>query len=350
MNTLKLGENFFIRKMTELSEAESVAWDTLHAADTDLRQAFLSRLYVRHVACVNPDVRTLVGYEDGIPVFFLPIQPRRGFTSRFGVFEPAGDVMTDYFGVVAQRGTRLSAAHLLAATRGRINAILFTHLDQTQAGFGLTGDESRIGLRTHLGLPATDYWARLRCTDKKLVTDTERREKKLQHEVGPLHFEWQSSSPEADLAWLIEAKRAQYTRTSRTHAALFESRYVELLRRLSRAQESECMGTLSVLRCGTEIVAAHFGLQCRNVLHVWFPVYGEKHARYSPGRVLLKHMFAAASREGVEIFDRGEGDSQAKRDFANDEHHYSNGLWLASGWRGRLASLAVSVSWRLGKA
>lgn len=349
MNALMLGANLFIRKMDELSPAESLAWDTLHAAETDLNQAFLSRTYISHVARVNPGVRALVGYENGAPAFFLPLQPKQGFVSRFGVFEPAGGAMTDYFGVVAERDIQLTPAHLLAATRGRINAILFTHLDQAQARFGLNGDESRIGLRTHLGVPSGDYWVRLRSTDKKLVSDTERREKKLQNEIGPLCFEWQSSTLDADLGWLIEAKKGQYSRTGKMHAALFENLNVELLRRLSGTWETECRGILSVLRCGDEIVAAHFGLKCRDVLHVWFPVYNKKFANYSPGRILLKHMFSAAAEEGIRVFDRGEGDSQAKRDFANDEHYYSNGLWLAPGLRGRTASLAISVAWRLGK-
>ncbi|KRA33128.1 hypothetical protein ASD68_08770 [Rhodanobacter sp. Root627] len=350
MSALKLGVNLFIRKMNELSRSESQAWDDLHAAASDLNQAFLSRTYIGHVASVNPDVRILVGYDNGAPTFFMPLQPRHGFVSRFGVFEPAGDVMTDYFGVVAGRGTRLSPAHLLAATRGQINAILFTHLDQAQARFGLEGDEQRIGLRTRLGTPADDYWACLRRTDKKLVTDTERREKKLHNEVGSVSFEWRSTALKADLDWLIEAKKSQYSRTGKTHAALFETANVELLKRLSGASEAECGGVLSLLRCDDKIVAAHFGLQCRNVLHVWFPVYDRKFANYSPGRILLKHMFAAAAHEGIEVFDRGEGDSQAKRDFANDEHYYSNGLWLTPGLRGRLASLAISVAWRMGNA
>lgn len=350
MNALKLGVNLFIRHMDELSQAESSTWDDLHAAETDLNQAFLSRTYIGHVASLNPGVRILVGYDNSAPAFFLPLQPRKGFTSQFGVFEPAGDVMTDYFGVVAKRDIQLSPTHLLAATRGQINAILFTHLDQAQARFGLNADERRIGLRTRLGVPARDYWANLRRINKKLVTDTDRREKKLQNEIGPLRFEWQSSAPDADLDWLIKAKNAQYLRTGKMHAALCENAYVELLRRLSRARQAECSGILSILRCGDEIVAAHFGLKCREVLHVWFPVYNTKFAHYSPGRILLKHMFAAAAEEGIEVFDRGEGDSQAKRDFANDEHHYSKGLWLATGWHGLTASLAISVSWRLRRA
>jgi len=327
-----------------------MAWDDLHAAESDLNLAFLSRTYISQIVYLNPGVRILVGYDNSEPVFFLPIQPRHGFVSRFRVFEPAGDVMTDYFGAVAKRGVELSPPHLLAATRGRINAILFTHLDRTQARLGLDGDEHRTGLRTRLGVPGADYWARLRHIDKKIVADTERREKKLQNEIGPLRFEWQSSSPDVDMAWLIETKRAQYSRTGKTHAALFKNVYVELLARLLRTREVECSGILSVLRCGEQIVAAHFGLKCRGVLHVWFPAYDKRFASYSPGRILLKHMFAAAPEEGVDVFDRGEGDSQAKRDFANEEHQYARGLWLAPGLRGLTARLAISIAWRVGKA
>lgn len=345
---LKLGINLFIKKMSDLTLAESSAWDDYHAKDPDLNHAFLSRTYISHVACVNPGVRILVGHENGEPVFFLPLQPRQGFISRLGVFEPAGGVMSDYFGVVARRGIQLSPAKLLAATGGQFNAIIFSHLDQTQERFGLEGDEHRIGLRTRLGYPACDYWARLRDIDKKLVSDTERREKKLRNEHGPLRFEWHSATPDKDLAWLIETKRDQYSRTGKRNAALFATVNVELLRLLSGSTEAECSGILSVLKSGDVIYAAHFGLKCKGVLHVWFPVYNNDFARYSPGRILLKHMFEAAASEGIEVFDRGEGDSQAKRDFANNEHYYSNGLWLAPGLRGRAARLAISAAWRLG--
>jgi CelD/BcsL family acetyltransferase involved in cellulose biosynthesis len=62
---------------------------------------------------------------------------------------------------------------------------------------------------------------------------------------------------------------------------------------------------------------------------------------------LFKHLFLAAAAEGIQVFDRGEGDTQAKRDFANETHIFFRGLWHVAGWRGLLARGVLSASWRM---
>lgn len=350
MKSFVLGENLYIRRIDELTAEEVTVWDQLLLAD-DLRRAFMSYRYARTIAETGGDVVVLVLYDNHAPCGFLPLQRVAGLRGKVGIFEPVGDVMTDYFGLVAAAGTHLRIEKLLAATRGRINAVLFSHLDETQARFGLTGEEQRAGLRTWLGAspekPASDYWINLRKSDKKLVYDTERREKKLINEIGPITFEWISQNPARDMAWLIESKKAQYTRTGKAQAPLFDSRKVALLNRLLQSQEDNCQGVLSTLRCDEEIIAVHFGLRCHDMLHVWFPVYNPKYASYSPGRILFKHLFLAAAAEGIQVFDRGEGDTQAKRDFANETHTFFRGLWRVDGWNGFRARSVLSVFWRL---
>jgi CelD/BcsL family acetyltransferase involved in cellulose biosynthesis len=352
MTSFTLGNNLYIRRITELTAEEVAVWDQLLLAD-DLRRAFMSYRYARAVAETGGDVVILVLYDVHTPCGFLPLQRIAGLRGKVGIFEPVGDVMTDYFGIVAAHGLVIDSANLLAATCGRVNAVLFSHLDETQARFGLVGEEPRTGLRTWLGTPldnpASDYWINLRKSDKKLVYDTERREKKLINEVGPVTFEWTSQNPARDMAWLIESKKAQYTRTGKAQAPLFDGRKVALLNRLLQSQEKNCQGILSTLRCGEEIIAVHFGLRCHDMLHVWFPVYNPKYSSYSPGRILFKHLFSAAAAEGIQVFDRGEGDTQAKRDFANDTHTFTRGLWHVPGWRGLLARGVLSVAWRLGR-
>lgn len=345
MKSFFLGENLFIRRITELTGEEITAWD--HLLQGDLRRAFMSRRYVNAVAETGGDVVILVLYDVHAPCGFLPLQRIAGLRGRVGIFEPVGDVMTDYFGIVAADGLVMDIAKLLAATQGRVNAVLFSHLDQTQARFGLVGEEPRTGLRTWLGTPAGDYWANLRKSDKKLVYDTERREKKLINEAGPVTFEWASQNPASDMAWLIESKKAQYVRTGKMQAPLFDSGKVALLNRLLASQDENCQGVLSTLRCGEEIIAVHFGLRCHAMLHVWFPVYNPEYSSYSPGRILFRHLFARAATEGIQVFDRGEGDTQAKRDFANETHTFSRGLWHANGWRGLRARIVLSAFWRM---
>jgi CelD/BcsL family acetyltransferase involved in cellulose biosynthesis len=350
MKTFILGDNLFVRRIDELTKEEVAAWDAL-LLQNDLRRAFMSYCYIKAVAETGGDVLVLALYDKGVPCAFLPLQRAAGVRGLVGNFEPVGDVMTDYFGLIGADGLTVDVARLLAATQGRINAVLFSHLDETQARFGLAGDEARPGLRTWLGTsldqPASEYWVNLRKSDKKLVYDTERREKKLINEVGPLTFEWTSQNPASDMAWLVASKKAQYARTGKAQAPLFDSRKVALLNRLLQAQEENCQGVLSTLRCGEEMIAVHFGLRCHDMLHVWFPVYNPKYASYSPGRILFKHLFLAAAAEGIQVFDRGEGDTQAKRDFANETHTFFRGLWHVAGWRGLLARGVLSASWRM---
>jgi CelD/BcsL family acetyltransferase involved in cellulose biosynthesis len=338
---------FQYRPLADLTESERAAWAERLAASPECRSAFLSPQYADAVARSGNDVAVMIGYDRAVPVWFMPLQRHTGWIGRFGVFEPAGGVMTDYFGAVGSSRVMASSGAICRASGGRVAAILFTHLDEAQQRFGLAGDEPRVGLRTRIGDSAEAYWESLRQKDKKLVQDTGRREKKLARERGDVTFEWQSSHRDADLQALIRLKTAQYTRTGKASAPLFEGRNLRLLERLASSADEECEGVLSSLRCGGRLIAAHFGLRCRDALHVWFPVYDADYAGYSPGRILLKHIIEHAPRHGVCLLDRGEGDTPAKRDFANEEHTYFRGLWTAPSLQGFIARAAVSLYWRL---
>lgn len=348
MSDFSLGRNLFLRRLHQLTPTESEAWDRLLMADPDARRAFMGRSYVSTLSGLGADVLVLVGWASDRPVFFLPMQRSAGLPGWFGVFEPVGGVMTDYFGVVAEPGVQIDAERLLRATRGRINLCVYSHLDETQARHGLRADEHRVGLRTRLQAGPPGHWEVLRQSDRKLVGDTERRERKLVAEHGVLTFEWRSSKPQEDLAWLIDAKKQQYLRTERKQAPLFDERNERLLQELLALRAPDCQGLLSTLKCGGRMVAAHFGLVCGEVLHVWFPVFDRAYANHSPGRMLFRHMFDAAPGHGVLLFDRGEGDTQAKRDFANESHQFGKGVWAASGPLGQGALLVQRLAWRWG--
>lgn len=332
----------------DLGDVDRQCWIAWQTADVDLRRAFLSPTFCDALAASGRDVRVIKIWLDGQAAAFLPLQRHEGWLGRIGVFEPVGGVLADYFGTVA--GTEMDI-DITAALRANsvVSAVWFTHLDASQTRFGLRGEAPRSGLRTRLPAPPEDFWTSLRQRDKKLVYDTERRQKRLVSEHGALTFEWQSATPEADLAQLIELKRQQYTRTEKHDAPLFDSAHCRVLEHLLARRDALCSGVLSVLRCEGRLVAAHFGLRCHDMLHIWFPVYDPAYAAYSPGRILMRHIFSAAVETGISVADRGEGDTSAKRDFANEEHLYYRGLWTAPGLRGSLAHLAVSLYWRLSR-
>lgn len=356
MKSMNLSRGVLLRHLDELTSEETVAWDSL-LTQNDLRRAFLSRHYVRQTAQAwgNADgfrgernIFVLVIYKNQKPQAFLPLQQASGLRGIARIYEPVGGVMTDYFGIIAAEGIVIDIAACLAATRGQVNAIWFSHLDETQAKFGLHGQEPRPGLRTSLGTQTGEYWSNLKKQKKSLVYDTGRMEKKLGNEIGPLTFEWSSQSPEQDITWLIEEKKKQYLRTGKSNAPLFSQHNINLIRGLLQVQEDTCHGLLSVLRSGDRIIAAHFGLRCGDMLHIWFPVYDPELSGYSPGRVLFKHLFEAAPAAGVHMLDWGEGEAMYKQNFATESHLFFRGLWYVPGWRGYLARGALSVAWRLG--
>jgi CelD/BcsL family acetyltransferase involved in cellulose biosynthesis len=336
---------FVAQPVAQLAPEERAAWSMLVDRDGINRYAFMSPAYAEAVAAVDASAVVLVGYDAGKPVCFLPLQRRPDWAGRFGAYEPIGGVMTDYFGLVASPDMHIDIG--AALRRAGLPVVAFTHLEAEQQQYGLVGVQPRVGLQTHIEAPVEEFWSRLRKTDKKFVSDTERRERKLTADHGAVSFELASSSSQADLQALIELKRAQYQRTDKQQAPLFERRNVDLLFRLLEEKSPQCTGMLSTLKIGDRMVAAHFGLRCHEVLHYWFPVYDPAYANYAPGRILFRHVLEAVAQQGVTLIDRGEGDTQAKRDFANREHQFYRGLWSAGGLGAMPARAALALIWRL---
>lgn len=331
---------------SELSAEDVTEWRALMAASPQGHRAFLSPDFcaAAETAYARPvTVVLLRRAEGGRLVGLLPLQPRSSLAGALGVYEPVAAVLNDYFGLLGMRGLRVSPAQLLEASS--IGCIHFSHLDEEQSAHGLDGEEPRIGLRTRIRSGSDSNWDELRLADKKLVSDTERRERKLEADVGPLRFSFQVRQRRELLDQLIALKSNQYQRTRQDQGPLFEPSNIRLLHLLLDARAPECTGVLSSLHAGGRLVALHFGLQSGGTLHFWFPVYDQQFAAYSPGRILFRHVMRDAPDYGIEVIDRGEGDSKAKRDFANEEHLFYKGVW-AYGARGLVAKAALSATWR----
>ncbi|MBS0493917.1 MAG: GNAT family N-acetyltransferase [Proteobacteria bacterium] len=328
-----------------LTMGEHDAWVRLLAESTSSRWAFLSPTYAEAVNVAIGPVEVLLCWDGDALVGVMPLQRTIGWLGQWGLWEPAGRRMTDYFGLLAHPGVKLDWQSLLRAAG--VPCVCFTHLDESQADHGLTGVGPRVGLRTRIHPDGgTAHWEWLRRQDKKLVSDTERRERKLVAEHGPLEFQMQSASPVQDMESLVALKTAQYRRTGHDEGALLNPENIGLLTRLLASTSPDCLPMLSVLRCGGQLVAGHFGLQCGALLHYWFPAYNPCFSAYSPGRILTRHILLDAERYGITCLDRGEGDSAAKRDFATEEHLYFMGLVQASPWGQALGALQ-RLRWRL---
>lgn len=328
-----------------LDAAERNGWAQLLRQSTTSRWAFLSPAYAEAVNETLGPVDVLLCWQADELVGVMPLQRAAGWLGALGMREPVGRHMTDYFGLLARPGVTLDWGQLLR--QAGVPCLYFTHLDESQAAHGLGGDSPRKGLRTRIHPEGGEaHWEWLRTQDKKLVSDTERRERKLVAEHGPIRFEMQSSTPEQDLDCLVALKNAQYRRTGHDGGALLDPANARLLAHLLKAADPDCLPLLSVLHCGDQWAAGHFGLQCGPLLHYWFPVYDNRYSAYSPGRILYRHVLLGARARGIGCIDRGEGDSAAKRDFANEEHHFFKGL-VASGIRGLALNASQRLHWRL---
>lgn len=332
-------------RLEALCPEDVVAWEQL-LAEAATGGAFFSPCYAQAVhATLGVDVRVVLVRRGRQLVGVMPLQRAGGWLGRWGLHEPIGGVMTDYFGLIAAPDVQTSWPSLLRG--GGVACLNFTHLDETQQRHGLSGHAPRKGLRTVIHADGgAAHWQYLRVQDKKLVGDTERRERKLVKDYGALTFRLRSDRPRVDLEELIRLKRAQYLRTGHQGAPLFDERYAGLLQHLLENPSPSCESVLSTLTVGSHLVAAHLGMVANGVLHYWFPVYDEAFSAYSPGRILFRRVLLAASGQGIRIIDRGEGDTQSKRDFATESHLYFRCL-VSTGIQGRLLEWAQRIQWRL---
>lgn len=277
---------------------------------------------------------------------FFPFALRNCFALPAVNAERVGGEMSDACGIVAAPGFTTDWAQLLC--RAGISSFNFSHLPEEQLAHGLNGEAPRRGLMIDIGMGVGQFWEDRRRLDVKFVRDTERRERKLEQDFGAIRFQFDATERMPELSRLITMKRAQYRRTGKPDglAAVWKQR---LLHELVNAREPDCTSLLSVLHAGDTWVASHFGLQCGPVLHYWFPVYNPDVAKYAPGRILLRRVLNECAEHGITLVDRGEGDSPAKRDFANRERQYFRGL-VTRGPLGLALRAGYALAWRLAPA
>lgn len=329
---------------SELTEFEISRWRQLHENDARGKWAFISPKFAEAINCCATDVHVLVLSRGSNIVGYMAIQRSSGFLGFLGLFEPAGFPMCDYFGLVAEPDVNVTWRLLLSGAK--VPCLFFSHLDQEQLQLGLTGEQPRLGHRTQVGPDGRTCWEQFKKIDKELVKDVDRRYRKLEKERGPISFEMEAVGPDDALRTLLDWKSSQYLRTGQLGGVLLQKRYVDALRYFLTHKSKDAYPVLSVLRCGGQVVAAHYGLLAGGVLHRWFPSYDPEFANYSPGKILYKEMLVNAKDLGITCIDRGDGDSMAKRDFATEEHFYYKGL-VHVGLRGAIVGLMRRVFWKL---
>lgn len=300
----------------ELAPAEIEAWRRLQGGARSLRSPFLSPGWAMALARTDgPDQRqgrVAVVRDGGESTAFMPARVSR-YTAA-----PAGALMADYQGLVAEPGTKLDPQALVRAfgvQRLDLNNVL---ADQPTFGAYLRGEtESRI-IDIADGFEA--YSRARRAGGSEILQDVAKKRRKFEREHGPVTFTARSGS-HADLARLIAWKSAQCRATGQTD--IFEAGWTaRLVEHLHAEGEPGCEGVLFTLHAGDQLAAAHFALlgpaaEDGRVLHAWFIAHDEAFAKYSPGVGLIVDILKWAEGEGVAEMDLGPGDYRFKLQLAN---------------------------------
>lgn len=305
----------------ELASEDVQAWRTLQGVRPEFENPFLSPDWARAAASVSgPDRRNgrvlVVRDEAGAGVGFLPV--------RAGLFAalPIGAPMADYQALVAAPGVTVDPVELVRALR--IPRLDFNHLLDGQPAFEPFVQGRACSQIIDISAGYEAYAAERRAGGHEILKDTAKKQRKLEREQDGIRFTAQSAS-QADFDTLLDWKRAQYRTTRQTD--IFDAGWpLELLSGLFARPEPEFGGVLFTLHAGDKLIAAHFALRSRTVLHAWFIAHDAEFARYSPGVILIDHILRWASGAGVREVDLGPGDYRFKLQFANAVRNVTHGF------------------------
>ena len=335
-----------LKKADQLSPDEIRIWDGFSAARPHLASPFMSAHYARALAETGADARICIILDHGEIAAFFPFFYTNGVAAAFGVAQRIGGELTDTFGLIARDGFQTSPHELLRLAK--INYLNFSHLDEAQLQYGLGGGQPRVALRTRLDPKVVPVLDSVPTIGRHYLKENARRTRKLAEEVGPMRFAFNvEQDRHAALDLLIRQKRAQY-HASGAPDALKENWKRATLARLLDYRFDNCQGVLSTLYAGDAWIASHFGIMGNGILHMWFPVYNQEYAKYSPGRLLLHAIIDSCRSAGFDTIDRGEGDTPIKREIANQEYQLYRGIWQSRSPIGPLVHNANRLKWRLG--
>lgn len=337
---------FEVKRPSALDAAELAAWRAIMAGQPALCRAFLTPAFA--IACERAHGRAFVAVlrREGAPVGFFPFQFQGPWQQRVGLAERIGGDLSDNAGLIAVPGLRITPAALLRGAG--LGALFMTHLVEGQAEFGLEVEETRLGHMIDLADGPATFLAYLERTNKAFVQDTRRQIRRIEREIGPLEFVFSTAPAPAEVAALIEEKRAQYRRTG-TGDPFINPVYQRLVNTLVEVPDPDCQPVLETLSAGGRVLSRHFGVMYAGHLTYWFPVYDPELRQLSPGRLQLWHTILTATENGVRLIDLGEGDSQAKRDFSTRAMPLGWANWSSSGLRSLPARTFQRIAWRLGR-
>lgn len=309
----------------DLTAEQIREWSDMLIGPAPLDSAFFRPEFTRAVASVRDDVEVAVMRAGETTVGFFPFQ-RNGRH-----IQPIVGRLSEFHGAITAPHAEWSATDLQRACG--IRSWHFDHLPLMQTEFA----RHAWGHKPSPYLDLSDGYSAARESLRKsgsTWTQTERKARKLEREVGPLRFEWQANDSRV-FAALVDWKSHQHRRTGVLE--IFKRPWVtNLLESLRQTQTPDFSAPLSALYAGDKVVAVHLGLCSSRALHIWFPTYDTQYEAYSPGLILLIRLAEAAAERGVTRIDFGPGEERYKQNFSTGEFPLAEGLVTASPLEARL--------------
>ena len=296
----------------------------MQRSNPELDNAFLSPDFALAAGRVRPATRVAVLEEAGAPAGFFAFEQ-----GQFGIGGSIAPGVSDAQGVVHPLGFEWAAEELLRGcglVTWEFDNLVESQLDR--AGQHVVRRSSSL---IDLSGGYAEYLNDGGKGSRGIVKSTLYKLRKLERDIGPITFEFESRDADA-LRLVMRWKAEQYRRTGRRDR--FGVDWISAL--VWDLFGDPGVGTLSVLRAGDRIIAAHFGLRSSATLSTWFPVYDVELARYSPGLALHLRMAEAVAASGLRRLDMGKGDEEYKTWLRTNE------VAVGEGWIARPSPVAMA--------
>ncbi len=151
-----------------------------------------------------------------------------------------------------------------------------------------------------------DFEAHAAARRSGLWSDSRRKWRKLERDVGPVVFRLEDRDPQR-FEQLLHWKSAQYRRSN------LQDRFANGQgRRFFEAMMASGAAVCSTLCAGDTLVAGHLGGLWNRRFYWWVPTYDPERSAFSPGRLLLHALLQARHEAGDEEFDFLIGDEDYK--------------------------------------
>jgi len=289
----------------DLEDRDADAWLEIVRSNSQFWSPYFHPEFSRSVHAARGDVCVAVMRERGESRGFFPFHRDRWRGSR-----PVGGALSDYHGVIVVEGTDWNVPELFRASS--ISSFRFDHLLSSQPEFAEYRTKSSESPVIDLTEGFDVYAQRKRQEGAKWVSKTRSAANRLSKKLGELEFVAHAPDDEEAFQKILEWKTRQCLACGGLDMFSFEwtRKCVDVIR---RADDHGFSGTLSTLRAGGRLVAAHLGMRSPRVWHYWFPGYDRDFSTLSPGSVLLLEMMRLATEWGISTIDLGKGQDAYKQ-------------------------------------